>query len=197
MKFITALPIAALPNERVRRARLHGELHLQRPPSERTSTGHWLASLWRPYRCTPTNIFPNIDIPVLSHSPALQARGLSPLDVVYAVNAQNLILSGGTAKIGSLELQHQPQRQHGHCASSQRSAGEHFRRSRDLPPRCGARTWRLCAANQHRAHQRHALGPAAARADESAAQQLVVSAAEGYSLTKSDRTLNKEFQPVR
>jgi multidrug efflux pump subunit AcrB len=36
-------------------------------------------------------------------SRALQARGLSPIDVVNAVNAQNLILPGGTAKIGSLE----------------------------------------------------------------------------------------------
>ena len=34
---------------------------------------------------------------------ALQARGLSPLDVVNAVNAQNLVLPGGTAKIGALE----------------------------------------------------------------------------------------------
>jgi multidrug efflux pump subunit AcrB len=34
---------------------------------------------------------------------ALQAHGLSPLDVVDAVNAQNLILPGGTAKIGALE----------------------------------------------------------------------------------------------
>src|SRR6202166_75783 len=36
-------------------------------------------------------------------SRAVQARGLSPLDVVNAVNAQNLILPGGTAKIGALE----------------------------------------------------------------------------------------------
>nr|WP_315598395.1 efflux RND transporter permease subunit [uncultured Cupriavidus sp.] len=35
--------------------------------------------------------------------PALQARGLAPLDVVNAINAQNLILPGGTAKIGALE----------------------------------------------------------------------------------------------
>lgn len=35
--------------------------------------------------------------------PALQARGLAPLDVVNAVNAQNLVLPGGTAKIGALE----------------------------------------------------------------------------------------------
>ncbi len=34
---------------------------------------------------------------------ALQAKGLSPLDVVNAVNAQNLVLPTGNAKIGSLE----------------------------------------------------------------------------------------------
>ena len=36
-------------------------------------------------------------------SQALQSRGLSPLDVVNAINAQSLILPGGTAKIGALE----------------------------------------------------------------------------------------------
>jgi multidrug efflux pump subunit AcrB len=34
---------------------------------------------------------------------ALQAKGLSPLDVVNAISAQNLILPSGTAKIGSYE----------------------------------------------------------------------------------------------
>jgi multidrug efflux pump subunit AcrB len=34
---------------------------------------------------------------------ALQAKGLAPLDVVNAINAQNLILPGGTAKIGTKE----------------------------------------------------------------------------------------------
>jgi multidrug efflux pump subunit AcrB len=34
---------------------------------------------------------------------ALQARGLSPLDVVNAISAQNLILPGGTSKIGPYE----------------------------------------------------------------------------------------------
>jgi CzcA family heavy metal efflux pump len=34
---------------------------------------------------------------------ALQAKGLTPVDVVNAVNAQNLILPSGTAKIGSLQ----------------------------------------------------------------------------------------------
>jgi multidrug efflux pump subunit AcrB len=35
--------------------------------------------------------------------PALQARGLTPSDVVNAITAQNLILPSGTAKIGPLE----------------------------------------------------------------------------------------------
>ena len=38
-------------------------------------------------------------------SRALQARGLSPVDIVSAVNAQNLILPTGTAKMGALEYQ--------------------------------------------------------------------------------------------
>jgi multidrug efflux pump subunit AcrB len=36
-------------------------------------------------------------------SAALQAKGLSPVDIVNAVNAQNLILPTGTAKLGPLE----------------------------------------------------------------------------------------------
>src|SRR6202162_5672393 len=36
-------------------------------------------------------------------SAALQAKGLSPVDIVNAVNAQNLILPTGTAKMGALE----------------------------------------------------------------------------------------------
>ena len=35
----------------------------------------------------------------------MQAKGLSPLDVVNAVDNQNLILPAGTAKIGSYEYQ--------------------------------------------------------------------------------------------
>src|SRR5579863_1273369 len=37
-------------------------------------------------------------------SAALQAKGLSPVDVVNAISAQNLILPTGTAKMGSLEF---------------------------------------------------------------------------------------------
>ncbi len=36
---------------------------------------------------------------------ALQAKGLSPLDIVNTINAQNLILPAGTAKIGTFEYQ--------------------------------------------------------------------------------------------
>src|SRR6266581_2709604 len=38
-------------------------------------------------------------------TPALQAKHLTPMDVVNAVTAQNLILPSGTAKIGPLEYQ--------------------------------------------------------------------------------------------
>jgi CzcA family heavy metal efflux pump len=38
-------------------------------------------------------------------SQALQSKGLSPVDIVNAVNAQNLILPTGTAKLGTLEYQ--------------------------------------------------------------------------------------------
>ena len=37
--------------------------------------------------------------------PALQARGLAPVDVVNAISAQNLVVPSGTAKIGSYEYQ--------------------------------------------------------------------------------------------
>src|SRR5690242_14179557 len=39
------------------------------------------------------------------NTPALQAKQLTPVDVVNAFGAQNLILPSGTAKIGSLEYQ--------------------------------------------------------------------------------------------
>ena len=36
---------------------------------------------------------------------AMQSKGVSPLDVVNAINLQNLILPAGTAKIGTFEYQ--------------------------------------------------------------------------------------------
>ncbi len=41
----------------------------------------------------------NVDLDI----PALQAKGLTPTDVDNAINAQNLVLPGGTAKIGDIE----------------------------------------------------------------------------------------------
>ena len=38
-------------------------------------------------------------------TPAMQAKNLTPLDVVNAISAQNLILPSGTAKFGALEYQ--------------------------------------------------------------------------------------------
>ena len=46
----------------------------------------------------------NIDMDL----PALQAKGLTPSDVVNAVNAQNLILPGGSAKIGGTQYDIMP-----------------------------------------------------------------------------------------
>lgn len=46
----------------------------------------------------------NVDIDLK----ALQSKGLSPEDVVQAVSAQNLVLAGGTAKIGSIEYEVEP-----------------------------------------------------------------------------------------
>ncbi len=50
-----------------------------------------------PYGGKPRQIQVDLD------PPALQAKGLSPQDVVNAISAQNLILPTGTAKIGSFE----------------------------------------------------------------------------------------------
>jgi CzcA family heavy metal efflux pump len=55
------------------------------------------ASMPFPYGGKPRLISVDID------PTALQAKGLSPVDIVNAVNAQNLILPTGTAKMGALE----------------------------------------------------------------------------------------------
>ena len=52
------------------------------------------ASMPFPYGGMPRQICVDID------SAALQAKGLSPVDIVNAVNGQNLILPTGTAKLG-------------------------------------------------------------------------------------------------
>src|SRR5579862_456572 len=55
------------------------------------------ASIPLPYGGAPRQIMVDIDIP------ALQAKGLSPADVINAVSAENLIAPGGTIKIGTRE----------------------------------------------------------------------------------------------
>ena len=55
------------------------------------------AALPYPYGGKQRNISVDID------SAALQSKGLSPVDIVNAINAQNLILPSGTVKLGTLE----------------------------------------------------------------------------------------------
>ena len=50
-----------------------------------------------PYGGKTRQVSVNVDIP------ALQAKGLSPVDVINAISAQNLVLPSGTAKLGSTE----------------------------------------------------------------------------------------------
>jgi len=51
-----------------------------------------------PYGGKQRQVSVNLDIP------ALQAKGLSPVDVINAVSAQNLVIPSGTVKIGSTEF---------------------------------------------------------------------------------------------
>ncbi len=55
------------------------------------------AAITFPYGGKQRLVAVNVDIP------ALQSKGLSPVDVINAVNAQNLILPSGTVKLGSTE----------------------------------------------------------------------------------------------
>ncbi len=57
------------------------------------------AALPFPYGGKQPQVSVNLDIP------ALQAKGLSPVDVINAVSAQNLILPSGTVKFGATEYQ--------------------------------------------------------------------------------------------
>jgi CzcA family heavy metal efflux pump len=57
------------------------------------------AAMPYPFGGKPRQIQVDLDLPML------QANGLTPTDIVNAVNAQNLILPAGTAKIGPLENQ--------------------------------------------------------------------------------------------
>ena len=56
------------------------------------------AAIPYPYGGKQRQVSVNVDIP------ALQAKGLSPVDVINAISAQNLALPSGTAKIGATEF---------------------------------------------------------------------------------------------
>jgi len=56
------------------------------------------ASIATPYGGKPRQVMVDLDIP------ALQSKGLSPLDVSNAISLQNLILPSGTEKLGSKEV---------------------------------------------------------------------------------------------
>ena len=87
-------------------------------------------------------------------TPALQARGLSPADVVNAINAQNLILPVRHRQIRVDGIYGADERLPGRHHRPQRPAGAHRERHNDLYPRRRQRARRLFAADQHRASGR-------------------------------------------
>jgi Cu/Ag efflux pump CusA len=86
----------------------------------------------------------------------LLAKGLSPNDVVNAVNTQNLTLPSGTAKIGATEFVLATNGSPDTIAGLNAYSGGHPERRHHLPFRSGACARRLLAADQHRAPERRA-----------------------------------------
>ena len=94
--------------------------------------------------------------PVDLDSQALQSKGLSPVDIVNAVNSQNLILPTGTAKLGTLEytveMNGSPQ-----TVAELNDLPDQNRKRRDhLHARRRPHSRRLFSADQHRSRQRSA-----------------------------------------
>ena len=92
----------------------------------------------------------NVDIP------ALQAKGLSPVDVINAISSQNLALPAGTVKMGPTEYNVEMNGSHRHDRRAQRPAHQDSQRRHHLRARRGPRQRRLFAADQYRAHGRPA-----------------------------------------
>ena len=88
--------------------------------------------------------------------PAMQSKGLSAADVVNAVSVQNLILPGGTAKIGQFEydvdLNGSPKTVEELNDLPIKAVGQHHH----LHSRCRPRAGRLCAADECGPPRRHA-----------------------------------------
>ena len=87
-----------------------------------------------PYGGKPRVIMADLD------TQALQARGLSPVDVSTALQHQNVILPAGDVKIGdkdyTLAMNNSPGRDRDHQSLS--------RSSRSTAARCSCATWRTC-----------------------------------------------------
>ena len=86
----------------------------------------------------------------------LQAKGLSPVDVVNAVTAQNLIVPSGTMKIDRFEYAIETNSAPARRRRSEQPAHQGGERRGHLHPRRGPRARRQSAADQHRARGRQA-----------------------------------------
>jgi multidrug efflux pump subunit AcrB len=86
--------------------------------------------------------------------PALQAKGLSPIDVVNAISAQNLIAPSGTMKIDRFEYAVETNSAPSVVERPEQPAHQGGQRRGHLHPRRGPRARRQSAANQHRARGR-------------------------------------------
>ena len=87
---------------------------------------------------------------------ALQAKGLSPTDVVNAISAQNLILPGGHVEDRRHRVRRRHERQPRQRRRAERPSDQDGRHHADLHPRRRARAQRLPAADEHRSRRRPA-----------------------------------------
>ena len=79
-----------------------------------------------PYGGKQRQVSVNIDIP------ALQAKGLSPVDVINAITTQNLALPSGTVKMGSTEFNVEMNGSTGHPRRAEQHADQDRERRDDL-----------------------------------------------------------------
>ncbi len=76
----------------------------------------------------------------------MQSKGVSPTDVLNAVNAQNLILPSGTAKVAESELGRSNERDSAHGGGTQRYPDQAGRQHNDLPKRSRkSQRWLRCS----------------------------------------------------
>ena len=90
---------------------------------------------------------------------ALQAKGLSPADVVNAIAAQNLIVPSGTSKIDRFEYEVETNSAPSSRRRPEQPAHQGGERRSHLHPRRRPRARRLPAADQHRPGRRQPRHP--------------------------------------